>query len=265
MNYRSVLLQGSAWILLAFLFLPLLVVIPVSFTDQSYLSLPQHALSLRHYQAVLADPTWMWALGQTLVVAILSAALATVAGGMAALVCWQSKNDLTWLLRGLVLAPLVVPTVVSGLGFFNLWAWLGLLDTYTGIIITYAILTIPYTFTTISASLLLFDPRVEQAARNLGASPAVAILTIIMPAARAGLLSGFLFAFVYVWDEVVVLLFVSSRKIRLLSRLIWEGLQNNVDPSIAVVSTLLTVVTAAAIILIGIAQFRNASSDPHAT
>ena len=264
MNIRAILLSGAAWVLLAFLFLPLLVVIPVSMTDQSYLSLPKQGLSLRHYQAVMSDPTWLWAIGQTIVIAVISAAASTVIGGMVALVCWQSRNLWSWLLRGLVLAPLVVPTVVSGLGFFNLWAYLGLLDSYLGVVVAYTILTLPYTFTTISTSLLLFDPRIEQAARNLGASPAISILTVIVPAARAGIMSGFLFAFVYIWDEVVVLLFISSRNIRLLSRLIWEGLQNNVDPSIAVISTLLTIVTAVAILLIGVLQFRSGSLSERA-
>lgn len=250
-------LQIIAGLILAFLFLPLLIVIPVSLSDQSFLSLPRSSLSLQHYARVFHSSVWLQSIGQTALVALTAAVFSTVLGGMAAIACWSTANRWTSALRIIVLTPLIVPPVVSGLGFYQLWAKLDLLDSYNGVLIAFTIKTLPYTFTAISASLFLFDARLVQAARNLGANQATAITTIIIPAALSGILSALLFAFVYVWDEVVILLFITSRKIRLLPRLIWEGLQDTVDPAIAVIATCLIVLTAAAILAIILVQFRQ--------
>ena len=255
-NWRWTGLQVGAWCVLAFLFVPLLTVVPVSLSDQRFLSLPHDHLSLQHYARVFRSPVWLASIGQTALVAVTASAIATTLGGMAAIACWRFRGPGAWLLRALVLAPLIVPSIVSALAYYQLWARLGILDTWTGVIAAYALQTLPYAFTAISAALLLLDPRLEQAARNLGASQLAAVLTVILPAARAGILSGFLFAFVYVWDEVVVQLFITSRGVRLLSRLIWEGLQDTVDPAIAVIASTLTLLTALAILAIGWLQER---------
>ncbi len=247
-------LQILAWLVLAFLFLPLLIVIPVSLSDQSYLSLPRSGLSLQHYARVAGNAAWLQSIAQTALVATTVAVLSTIVGAMAAIACWTSSNRWTLALQTLALTPLIVPPGVSGLGFYQLWAKLDLLDSYTGVLLAFTIKTLPYTFTTISASLSLLDIRLTQAARNLGANQATAILTVVVPAALPGLLSAMLFAFVYVWDEVVILLFISSRKVRLLPRLIWEGLQDTVDPAIAVIATGLIVLTGLAILAVGFLQ-----------
>lgn len=251
-RWRS--LQSLAWLVLAFLFLPLLIVIPVSLSDQSYLSLPRSGLSLQHYARVAGSAVWMQSIAQTALVATTVAVLSTIAGAMAAIACWSSSSRWTAALQMLALTPLIVPPVVSGLGFYQLWAKLDLLDSYTGVILAFTIKTLPYTFTTISASLSLLDIRLTQAARNLGARQSTAIVTVIVPAALPGLLSAMLFAFVYVWDEVVILLFISSRKIRLLPRLVWEGLQDTVDPAIAVIATGLIILTGLAILAVALLQ-----------
>ncbi len=250
-------LQAGAWVVLAFLFLPLLVVIPVSLSDQSYLSLPRHGLSLQHYDKVFGDPAWRASIGLTAALSAVSALIATVLAGMAAIACWRFRGPGAWALRALVMAPLVVPSIVSALGFYQMWAKLGLLDTYAGVVIANVVQTIPYAFTAVSASLLLLDPQLEKAARNLGATQFGAIWTVVVPATRAGIFSGMLFAFVYAWDEVVVQLFITSRGVRLLPRLIWEGLQDTVDPAIAVIASCLTVLTAVLILAMGWAQNRK--------
>lgn len=251
------ILQTSAWLVLGFLFLPLLIVIPVSLSDQSFLSLPYSSLSFQHYYRVFQSAVWRESIQQTALVASLVAIFSTFIGGMAAIACWTTEGRWTNTLRVIVLTPLMVPPVVSGLGFYQLWAKLDLLDSYTGVLLAFTIKTLPYTYTAISASLLLFDPKLLLAARNLGANHPTAIATVVVPAALPGILSALLFAFVYVWDEVVILLFITSRKIRLLPRLIWEGLQDTVDPAIAVIATCLTILTAVAILAVVLLQGRS--------
>ena len=90
--------------------------------------------------------------------------------------------------------------------------------------------------------------RLEQAARNLGASVWTALWFVVLPSIRPGVLAGAVFAFITSWDELVVNLFITGRYVRTLPRKIWDGIQDNINPAIAAVATLLIVVTLVAIL-----------------
>jgi putative spermidine/putrescine transport system permease protein len=142
-----------------------------------------------------------------------------------------------------------VPSIVHALGFYRMWIDLRLLDTFTGVILVHVVTGFPYVVITVSTALATFDPRLEQAARNLGASMAQALRLVIVPCIMPGILAGAVFAFVHSWDELVVLLFITSRKLYLLPRAIWAGINENVDPTIAAVATVLMLATLSGLLL----------------
>jgi putative spermidine/putrescine transport system permease protein len=107
---------------------------------------------------------------------------------------------------------------------------------------------IPYVIICTSAALANFDVRLEQAARNLGASTGQAIRWVVLPSIAPGILTGAGFAFVTSWDELVVNLFVISRGVLTLPRKIWISIQDNIDPAVAAVATLLILLTLAGIV-----------------
>ena len=102
---------------------------------------------------------------------------------------------------------------------------------------------LPYVVITVSAALSNFDPRLEQAARNLGATTSQTIRWIIVPNVLPGVLSGAVFAYAHSWDELVIVLFVGGRAVLTLPRLVWEGIHDNLDPVIAVVSAAMVAFT----------------------
>jgi putative spermidine/putrescine transport system permease protein len=124
-----------------------------------------------------------------------------------------------------------------------MWIDLDLLDSFPGVILAHTITSIPYVVITVSASLASLDVRLEQAARSLGASLAQTLRMVIVPNIMPGMLSGAVFAFVHAWDEIVVLLFITSRHVYLLSRAIWDGVNENVDPTIAAIATVMILLT----------------------
>jgi putative spermidine/putrescine transport system permease protein len=142
-----------------------------------------------------------------------------------------------------MLVPLIVPSIVYALGYYRMWIDLRLLDTFTGVILVHVVTGLPYVVITVSTSLANFDPRLEQAARNLGASMGQTLRMVIVPCIMPGILSGAIFAFVHSWDEIVVLLFITSRRLYLLPRAMWAGINENVDPTIAAVATVLMLAT----------------------
>jgi putative spermidine/putrescine transport system permease protein len=231
------------WLGALFLLLPSFVIIPVSFTTHHYLSLPDEGLSLQHYQNLFTNPLWLGAIGQSLLIAVLSSLLAVTAGTLGAIGLWRITSRFSEILRNLLLLPLIVPPIISALAFYKAWVKLGLLDSYTGIVIAHAILAVPYVIITVTTSLSNFDPRLEQAARNLGASAWTAMRLVIVPMIRPGIISGAVLAFLASWDEIVVTLFISSQRIMTLPKAIWNGIRDNIDPTVAAVGSIVILIT----------------------
>jgi putative spermidine/putrescine transport system permease protein len=247
----------GAWMLAFFLVAPLLVAFPVSVTDKRFLSLPEHAMSFQHYRTLFTDPAWLNAMLQSLLVAIVSTALAVALGAAASIGCWRLASGRANAVRLLLLAPLIIPSIVHALAFYRLFVWLDLLDTFTGIILVHTVTGIPYVVIGVSASLATFDVRIDQAARSLGASMLQRLWLVILPGIMPGLLSGTIFAFVHSWDEIVVLLFVTARRVRMLPRLIWEGVNEAVDPTVAAVASLMIMLTVLGVALKHLADLRR--------
>lgn len=236
-------------LILFFLFAPVLVTIPMSFSSRNYLSFPTDGLSLRHYQTLLVNMTWAGSAARSAIVALVSAFFATIVGGLAAFACWQMTGRLPGVIRVLILLPLIFPHIVSALAFKRLLAFMGLFDTFAGVILVNVIISMPYVMVSVTASLALFDGRLLQAARSLGASRSQTIWRVLVPSIRPGLIAGAVFAFICAWDELVILLFITSRNVILLPRALLVGIQDNVDPSIAAVASILIAVTTIGVLL----------------
>jgi putative spermidine/putrescine transport system permease protein len=169
-----------------------------------------------------------------------------VTGTLGAIGLWRIASRFSDSLRNLMLMPVIVPPIVSALAFYKAWVAFGLLDSYAGVVIAHAVLAVPYVIITVTTSLSNFDARLEQAARNLGANAWEAMWLIIVPVIRPGILSGAVLAFLASWDEIVVTLFISSQKIMTLPKAIWNGIRDNIDPTVAAVGTLVILITLAA-------------------
>ena len=176
----------GAWMTILFLTLPLHHRRAGVVHAAALLSLPGPEWSLRHYAALLDDPAWMRSIRDSLIVASGSTVLAVVLGTLVAIGCWRISTRLSELVRMLMLAPMIVPTIVHALGFYQGWVQFGLIDTYAGLILAHAMKGMPYVVISVSAALANVDLRLEQAARNLGATMLQTLRMVIVPAARPG-------------------------------------------------------------------------------
>lgn len=241
---RQLLPRLVTWLLLAFLFLPLLVVVPVALTDRDYLSLPQHALSLAHFAALLDwDNGWLPSILTSAVVGVISSALATTLGASFAVGAWAAGGWWPSSMRLLLLSPLIVPPMIYTVAMVRLWSRLSLLDTYPGVILVHVVLALPLVLLAVSASLANLDPRLVQAARSLGARPIRVVTRVIFPNIIPGIAAAALLAFVVSWDEITVTLFITARAVVTLPRRIWTSIAEAVDPALAAIATVLLLVT----------------------
>ena len=226
----SGLVAAFAWLVLSFLALPAFAVIPVSFTDTRYLALPEEHWSLQHWQSFLSSPEWIGSIWQSLWIAVVSTVLAVVAGTLCAIGCWRLSSRLSEKVRTLMILPMAVPTIVYALGIYRLYVELDLVGTALGVILAHAVTGLPFVVLTVSGSLSNLDARLEQAARGLGASVRQTLRYVIV-------LSGAIFAFIHSWDELIVVIFIGGRALFTLPRRMWDGINDNLDPVIAVVAT----------------------------
>jgi putative spermidine/putrescine transport system permease protein len=239
----------SAGVVALYLLLPISIIIPVSMTDQRFLSLPKEALSLQHYATVLSSPEWLGSIWQSFLIAIAATAIAVVAGTLCAIGCWRLSRRSTDLIRALMLLPIIIPSIVYAIGLYRYFAGLDLLDRFLGVALAHGVTGIPYVVITVSTALAAFDPRLEQAARGMGASLMQTLRWVILPRITPGILSGGIFAFIHSWDELVIVLFIASRDVFTLPRRIWDGINENLDPAMAAVAVLLVVFTTGLLLL----------------
>ncbi len=240
--------KALAWATVLYLLLPISIVLPVSVTDQRFLALPVNGISLTHFATLFGSPLWLGAMLQSFLIATASTALAVLAGAMCAIGCWRISRRATDALRALMLLPLVIPSIVYAVGLYSWYARLHLLDSFLGVILAHAVTALPYVVITVAAALAALDPRQEQAARGMGASLSQTLRWVILPRIVPGIVSGAIFAFIHSWDELVIVLFIASRAVVTLPRRIWDGINENLDPTMAAVAVLLV---AATVILLG--------------
>tara|TARA_R110000737_G_scaffold135289_1_gene166424 strand:+ start:912 stop:1715 length:804 start_codon:yes stop_codon:yes gene_type:complete len=237
-----------------FLLLPLLAVIPVSFTPKRYLSLPSGEWSLRHYEALLNEPKWLESVLLSLQVGLLAATLSTLLALSFALGLWMLRPRFGSLMAGVALLPMVAPPVVSALTLYYFlrgitkWNSLVVYDGWIGVAVAHTVMVVPYGVVVIMVSLAQVDRKMDLAARSMGASAARRIWQIILPNIRFGVLSGFLLSFILSWDEIGVTLFVTSVRAITLPRRMWMGLRDNIDPAVAALSVVLIAVVTVVIL-----------------
>jgi putative spermidine/putrescine transport system permease protein len=248
-------------LILLFLALPIVVVMVVSFSAASYLTFPPPAFGLRWYSAYFGSGGWLRSTWLSLWVAAAVVMLATVLGTLAALGIARLPRALRMLASALILSPLIVPAIVVAIGIYYAFARYGLVGSPAGLILAHTCLAVPFVFTSVSASLMRIDPRLERAALSLGATPSGTFFQITLPLIRPAVLVGALFAFITSFDELIVALFISGSGAVTLPRRMWDDLLFQIDPTIAAVSSLTIVL---AVMLMGCAHLlrKQASNRP---
>ena len=248
-------------IVLAFLIAPVLAIIPLSFNAGSYFSYPMSGFSLRWYQKALLNPDWQRAFLNSLGIGAMATLIATVLGTLAAL--GLSRSNFPWrsVIMPLLISPMIIPVVVVAVGFYMVFAPLGLTDSYAGVVLAHAALGTPFVVITVTASLLSFDRNLVRAAAGLGAPPWTAFRRVTLPLISPAVATGAIFAFATSFDEVVVILFIGGPAQRTVPRQMWSGIREAIEPSILAVATLLTVFAIALFVTLNWLRSRGAAQS----
>ena len=232
-------LSVIAGLVLFYLILPILVVVPLSFSSASYLSFPPPGFSLHWYRNFFTRADWISSAWLSIWVGLAVTVLATALGTPASVALVRGRFAGKGLVNAFILSPLIVPGIIVAIGIYFFYARLGVVGNPIALVLAHTCLAVPFVVINVSATLYGFDERLEYAAMSLGASPWGAFRQVTLPLIRPGVLAGALFAFITSFDELIVALFISGTTAVTLPRRMWEGIRFEIDPTIAAVSTIL--------------------------
>lgn len=234
-----VVIHVSAVIVALFILLPTLIVIPLAFSDSVSLQFPPVSYGTRYFAEFFSDPVWMRATRNSFLIATATAILTIL------IVVPASYGLERYRIRGgsvvlmLVLSPILIPNIVSAIGYFRFFGDLRILGTHLSVIIAHTCLSIPPALLVMLAVMRGYPQNLDRAAAMCGANPRRAFLLVSLPVLRPGIIVASLFAFLQSFDETVLVLFIGGREATTLPKRIFESLRTELDPVIPVVSTVL--------------------------
>lgn len=251
-------LRFAGLIVLVFIAAPLVIVVPMSFSNARSLQFPPPGYWLGYYQAYFTDWTWLRPTINSIVIATATMVLTMVLVVPATFALVRHRFRGKGIADLMMLMPLAVPHIVMAVGYYSYFGTFGIVHTRLGVVLAHCCLSVPIAFLVLSANLKGFDRTLERAAQSLGASPTRTFIHVTLPILRPGLVISALFAFIQSFDETVVAIFISGRDAETLPRKMFDSIRQEADPVIAVISTLLFIavilgVTAPAMI----ARLRN--------
>ena len=229
-----------AWLVALFLIAPMAIIVPMSFSTAISFEFPPPGYWTGYYAQYFSSPAWLDATFNSFVIAFGSMIFTLLVALPAAFGFVRYRFAGKGALNLLMMLPVIVPAVVSALGYYGFLSVARLVGTHAGMIIAHSVLSIPLAFLVISAALKGFDRNLERAAMSAGAGPLRTFIWVTLPVLRPGILVGALFAFLHSFNEAVVAIFIAGRDASTLPKKMFESIRLESDPVIAVVSTLLT-------------------------
>jgi putative spermidine/putrescine transport system permease protein len=259
-GYSTGLTQVFGTLVLAFLVVPIFAVVPASFNQSSFIKIPPEVYSTRWYEALAKDVGWTKAILASTEIALLATCLSIVLGTLAALGLERVGRRWRSLLTGLILAPLIVPVIMTSIALYYVMRRLGLHGSILGLALGHTLLCLPFVVLNVGVSLTRLDPSLLRAAAGLGAKPLYAFRTVTLPAIKPGLAAGAAFAFITSFDEVVISIFLAGVNAKTLPVKLWEQIRVEFTPVAAAGSTAILVVTVLLFLLVEL--FRSRGTSP---
>lgn len=241
----ATLLKGACGLVFLFLLIPTIVVIPASFSATRYLSFPPSPWSLRWYAAYFHDAEWLGATLFSLKIAALTTVASVILGTLCALALVRGRVPFKGSIRAIVLAPMIVPHIVIAVAMYMVYIRWNLVGTLVGFVLAHTVICVPFVVINVSAGLQKIDPSLEMAAASLGANRIRTFLHVTLPLLALSMLASAAFAFITSLDEAIISYFLSSSLDKTLTRKMFEDIDFDLSPIIAVVSTLVIVLSVA--------------------
>ncbi|WP_233203866.1 ABC transporter permease [Halegenticoccus soli] len=239
----------------AFLWLPIGVLVLMSFAEGGVLSFPPEELTLRWYGAFLSNDTARRAIALTLKISTVATAVTVALSTLIAYAVDRFEFPGKGLLQLLATLPIVVPLVVTGVALVLFFGTINLGSGYWSVVVAHVVRTIPFATLVILPTFLTFDRRLEEASKDLGADELETFVQVTLPNVFPGILAGGLLAFTISFNEFVFTYFVKGSGQSTLPVYIWDQIRYNVTPEVNVISVVFLLV-AVSMVLVAVSLTR---------
>lgn len=238
-------------VLSVFMLIPIMIVIPTSWTAGQLLEFPPTGFSLQWYEEAINDPLWTDAFMVSVKVSFQASLLAAFVGsacalGMRRLAAGRSVR----VMRSLFILPLALPYVSYALGMYQMFLQLpgGLSETTLPLVLSQATVTFPLVYVIVAGALATVDPRISQAAATLGARWPAIIWKIELPLIRVAIIGAWIISFAICFDEATLAIFLSPVTEVTLAQQLFREASESIAPTLSAVSTIITLL---AILVLG--------------
>ena len=246
-------LRLFAWTTLAYLVFPLVVIIGSSLTTSNFLAFPPEGLTLKWYESVVFNTTYVSAFITSTILAALATCAAIILAIPAALAIARYEFAGKAAFSALLLSPLVLPHLVLGAALLQFGTPLGLTRSFPALLIGHVVIITPFVLRTVLPLLSREQLALEDASRDLGANPVKTFFLITLPLIWPGIISGAIFAFITSFINVELSIFNTTAELNTIPVQLFTYVEYSIDPSIAAVSAVTIIAAAIAIVIADIA------------
>lgn len=235
---------------LAYLMLPLVVIMGASLTTSSYLAFPPEGLTLQWYARLMDDPSYVasFATSVLLAAAATLAAIALAIPAALAFARYEFRGKQT--LSAMLMSPLVLPHIVLGAALLQFGAYLGLTRSFVALLIGHTVIIMPFVLRSVMTLMTEEQRCLEEASADLGAGPWTTFFLVILPQIRPGIITGSIFAFISSFINVELSIFNTTAELSTIPVKLFNYVQYTIDPTIAAVSAATIVAAVVAIVIL---------------
>ena len=249
----SFLCKFYVYILLLIMYAPILVLVIYSFTDTRVIG-KWNGFSWHLYAALFRDSEIMAAFGNTFLVAISSAVVATVLGTLGAIGIFYSKKRFKDTMETIGRIPVMNAEIVTALSLTILFVFFGVKFNFITLLIGHVVLTVPFVVLSVRPKLVQMDPNIYEAALDLGATPKKALKSIVIPEILPGIFSGFILSVTLSLDDYIITVFTRDTAFQTLSTYVYgvTSKRGALPPSLRALTTIITLIALVILVIVNI-------------
>lgn len=244
---RPRFLRVYSWLVYAFLFLPIAVVVLFSFNSVKSLQ-AFDGFSLQWYEEFLNDPSLRESLFVSLRVALITMVVATILGTALAIGLVRARTRWSPAANVLMLIPLVTPEIVAGISALLIFSQLGFQLGFWTIVVAHITFSISYVTVVVRGRLATMGDEVEQAAMDLGATRWQSVRLVLLPELWPAIVAAGLLVFALSFDDFVLSFFTTGEDAQPLPVRIWSAIRFGVSPTINAIGTMMMAVSISAVV-----------------
>jgi len=249
--FVSFLCKFYVYILLLLMYAPILVLVIYSFTETRVIG-KWGGFSLHLYSALFRDKEIMTAFGNTFLVAVSSAVVATLIGTLGAIGIFYSKKRFKDTMEAIGRIPVMNAEIVTALSLTILFVFFGVKFNFITLLIGHVVLTVPFVVLSVRPKLMQMDPNIYEAALDLGATPKKALKSIILPEIMPGVFSGFILSVTLSLDDYIITVFTRDTAFQTLSTFVYgvTSKRGTLPPSLRALTTVITVIALIILVIV---------------